>query len=285
MNEAYQIVCALAAFLSVAFFAWFGFHLFGRGWQSYEQKYVQGAERTLEAMYLTMPRQNLLYLSFLSMLLVLGVVSLAFGNLVLGMIAGIAAFPLPGIVIYLLKRHRDRLFHVQLIDALVGMGNALRAGFSLPLAFELLAREMPNPMGQEMRMVVQEMRIGVSLGEALRHLHQRMPSEELDLLITSILVSQEVGGSLAEVFDNIADTIRERHRIQGRVAALTAQGKLQGIVIAALPVGMALFLNVYNPELMRPMFHDWRGVIMLVVMGVMEAAGIYTIFRITQIEA
>jgi len=284
MIEIQPILSVLTAGGAVALFTWFGFQLFGRGWQSYEEKYVRGAERTLDAMYLTMPRQHILYLSLTSMLLVLVVAALAFGNLVLGLVLGLMAFPLPGIVIRLLKRRRDRLFHVQLVDALMGMGNALRAGFSLPLAFELMAREMPNPMGQEMRLLVQEMRVGVTLEEALRHLHDRMPSEDLDLLITSILISQEVGGNLTEIFDNIADTIRERHRIAGKIAALTAQGKLQGFVVALLPVAMALFLNIYNPELMRPMFETWLGVGMLVLIVVLETAGIYTIYRITRIE-
>jgi len=284
MIEIQPILSVLAAGGAVALFTWFGFQLFGRGWQSYEEKYVRGAERTLDAMYLTMPRQHILYLSLTSMLLVLVVAALAFGNLVLGLVLGLMAFPLPGIVIRLLKRRRDRLFHVQLVDALMGMGNALRAGFSLPLAFELMAREMPNPMGQEMRLLVQEMRVGVTIEEALRHLHDRMPSEDLDLLITSILISQEVGGNLTEIFDNIADTIRERHRIEGKIASLTAQGKLQGFVVALLPVAMALFLNIYNPELMRPMFETWLGVGMLVLIVLLETAGIYTIYRITRIE-
>ena len=284
MIEIEPLLAVLAVFGAVSLFAWFGFQLFGRGWQSYEEKYVRGAERSLDAMYLTMPRQHILYLSLTSMVLVLVAAALAFGNLLLGLLLGLMAFPLPGIVVWWLKRRRDRLFQVQLVDALIGMGNALRAGFSLPLAFELLAREMPNPMGQEMRLVVQEMRVGVTMEDALRHLHERMPSEDLDLLITSILVSREVGGNLTEIFDNIADTIRERHRIQGKIAALTAQGKLQGFVVALLPVGIAVFLNLFNPELMRPMFQTWLGGAMIAAVVALELTGIYWIYRITRID-
>ena len=277
-------VSLIAAFGAVSLLAWFGFQLFGKGWQSYEEKYVQGAERSLDAMYLTMPRQHILYLSFMSTVFVTLIVFLSFGNLPLALFLGVPAFFLPGLVIHMLKRRRDRLFGEQLVDALAGMGNALRAGITLQMSFELMAREMPNPMGQEMRLVVQEMRVGVTMEEALRHLAERMPGEELDLFISSVLISREVGGSLTEVFDNIADTIRERHRIEGKIAVLTAQGKMQGIVVALLPVAIGFFLNLWNPELMRPMFHSWLGIAMLAVVVVMELLGGYFIWRLTKID-
>jgi tight adherence protein B len=140
-------------------------------------------------------------------------------------------------------------------------------------------------MGQEMRMVVQEMRVGVTTEEALRHLAVRMPSEDLNLLITCITITREVGGNLSEIFDNIADTIRERHRIQGKVEALTAQGKLQGIVVALLPVAIGIALNVINPDLMRPMYQSWLGVMMICTIVVMESVGTFIIWRLTKIDA
>jgi tight adherence protein B len=173
---------------------------------------------------------------------------------------------------------------VQLVDALMGMGNALRAGHSLPAALELIAREMDNPMGQEMRLVVQEMRIGVPMEEALLHLQTRMPSEDLDILITSIIISRELGGNLAEIFDNIAHTIRERHRIEGKIAALTAQGKLQGAVVSMLPILIGFFLHLTSPRLMQGMLHDWVGWLLLGIIVIMESLGVYNIWRIVSIK-
>ncbi len=273
-----------ASFASVAVFAWVGLSVFARGWQSYEEKYVQDAERSLDAMYLTIPAQQILYLSFVCTVLVTLLVALAIGNLLFGLILGLLAFFVPGLTVHLLKRRRDRKFGVQLVDALAAMGNSLRAGFSLPMALELIAREMDNPMGQEMRVVVREMRLGVSLEQALTNLVERMPSEDLDLLITAITVSREVGGNLAEVFDNIAHTIRDRHRIEGKVRALTAQGRLQGFVVALLPVGIGIFLTIYNPEMMRPMFTTWQGGLLLTSIVILELLGIYTIHRLVSIK-
>ncbi len=111
-----------------------------------------------------------------------------------------------------------------------------------------------------------------------------MSGEDLDILITSISISREVGGNLAEIFDNIADTIRDRHRIEGKIASLTAQGKLQATVISLLPPVIFVALNAWSPELVRPMLRDWRGLALLGLVVVMEAVGVWTIRRIISIR-
>jgi len=258
--------------------------LLGKGFQSYEERYVAGATRTLDAMYLTMTPRQIVSLSVLSALALFIVFAATSRSIILGSVLGALGFLAPIVTIRVLKRRRDKKFGEQLVDGLIAMGNALRVGHSLPAAFELLAREMDNPMGQEMRLLVQELRLGVSLDDALRHLHDRMPGEDLDILMTSITISREVGGNLAEIFDNIADTIRERHRIQGKIAALTAQGKLQGAVIAVLPVVIGLFLNAWSPELFRPMFTHWLGLVMIAAIILMEAVGCFMILKIVSIK-
>jgi len=273
-----------AGFAAVVLLAYNLLCFLSRGLQSYEERYVGGATRTLDAMYLSMTAQQVLYLSLLSTLVIFLIVAVITGKVVLALILGLIAFVAPDMTIRILKWRRDRKFGEQLVDGLVAMGNALRAGHSLPASLELLAREMDNPMGQEMRLVVQEMRLGVSLEDALHHLHDRMPNPDLDILITSVVISREVGGSLTEIFDNIADTIRDRHRLHGKISALTAQGKLQGGVIAFLPVAIGLFLNAWCPALIRPMFTHWLGIAMLCLIVVMEALGIFMIWRIVSIK-
>lgn len=275
------LVCLFSAVVLMTFSL---LRFLSRGWKSYEEKYVVGATRTLDAMYLTMTPQQILYLSLLSTMLVGLLTIVTLRNPILALILGLAAFITPTLVIRVLKWRRDKKFGVQLIDALIAMGNGLRAGYSLPAAFELIAREMENPMGQEMRLLVQEMRLGVGMDEALQHLLDRMPSEDLDILITSISISREVGGNLPEVFDNIADTIRERHRIEGKIASLTAQGKLQATIIAMLPPVIFVALNAWSPELVQPMFNDWRGLSLMALIVVMEAIGIFMISRIISIR-
>jgi len=282
--EAWAYLAVAAVFAGMVILVVNFIQLIFRGFQSYEERYVAGAARTLDAMYLTMTAQQIISLSLLSTLIVFVLVAVTTHNIILSVVIGSAAFLAPIFTIRILKHRRDKKFGEQLVDGLIAMGNALRVGHSLPAAFELLGREMENPMGQEMRLLVQEMRLGVSLEQALEHLNQRMPSEDLDILTTSINISREVGGNLAEIFDNIADTIRDRHRLQGKIGALTATGKLQGIVIAMLPIIIGLFLNAYSPELFKPMFTDWRGMIMLTAIVVMEVIGGFMIWRIVSIK-
>ena len=278
------ILGLIAVFTAVVLVVYSLLQIATRGLQSYEEKYVSGARRTLDAMYLTMTPQQIVYISLLCTLVAAILVGVTTLNPVLGLIAGALAFVAPSGVIRILKWRRDRRFGEQLVDALMGMGNALRAGHSLPAALELIAREVDNPMGQEMRLVVQEMRLGVTMEDALGHLHERMPNDDLDILITSILISRELGGNLAEIFDNIAHTIRERHRIEGKIKSLTAQGKLQGAIIAVLPVLIGLFLNAWSPELMQPMFRDWVGWLLIGAIVILETLGCYMIWRIVSID-
>jgi tight adherence protein B len=282
--QLWAMVTLVSLFAAVVLMTYSIVQFLSRGWKSYEEKYVVGATRTLDAMYLTMTSQQVLYLSLLSTLVVGLIIGVTLKNPILAVILGVAAFITPTLVIRLLKWRRDKKFGTQLVDALIAMGNGLRAGYSLPAAFELIAREMENPIGQEMGLLVQEMRLGVGMDEALQHLHNRMPGEDLDILITSISISREVGGNLAEVFDNIADTIRERHRIEGKVASLTAQGKLQATIIAMLPPVIFVALNAWSPDLVRPLFHDWRGLGLMSLIVVMEALGMAMIWRIVSIR-
>lgn len=282
--NAWVLMVLLSSFAAVVLVVYAAMNVLSRGFKSYEEKYVTGATRTLDAMYLTITPQQIVYLSLLSTLIAFLLTAVTTMNLALGLIVGGLAFITPTVAVRILKRRRDKLFGSQLVDGLIAMGNSLRAGHSLPAAFELLAREMDNPMGQEMRLLAQEMRLGVTMDDALKHLYDRMPSEDLDILMSSILISREVGGNLAEVFDNIADTIRDRHRIQGKIAALTAQGKLQGLVICLLPVAIFLFLNAWSPDLIRPMYTTWLGLAMMGAVVVLETLGMYVIWRLVSIK-
>jgi len=269
---------------AVVLFLLVGFQLFSSGWQSYEEKYVQGAGRTLDAMYLTMPLQHLVYMSFASSA-VIGILSgFIFGSIAWGTILAVVGFALPTIAVRLLKKRRDARFRTQLVDALMNVSNSLRAGFSLHQAFEMIQREMPNPISQEFRLVNQQLRFGLSMEETLNNLHGRMPSEDLDLVATAITISRDVGGNLTEVFDNIADTIRSRHRLYGKIKALTAQGKWQAGLICSLPPLLGIAINAVNPALMEPVYNTIYGWGMIALIVVLQLLGIFTIMKIVDID-
>ena len=151
---------------------------------------------------------------------------------------------------YVKRQQKRRLqkFNDQLSDMLNLMVNGLRAGYSTMQAMEAISKELPAPICDEFRRVVQEMQIGISMETALENLLRRIPSEDLDFVVTAINVQREVGGNLSEILDNISFTIRERVRIKGEVRVLTSQVRTSGSVLSLIPFGLTLILWFLNPE-------------------------------------
>jgi tight adherence protein B len=149
---------------------------------------------------------------------------------------------------------------------------------------ETAAKELAPPMGPELTRVTREVGLGLTIQEALANMYRRMPSDDLDLMITAINVQHEVGGNLAEILDNIAHTIRERIRIHGEIRTITAQQRLSGIILAALPVLLAFIMYILNPEYISRMWQDICGLMMLFTGGIMILLGYFIIRRITDIK-
>jgi len=160
----------------------------------------------------------------------------------------------PNVYVVLASRRRVKRFNNQLGDAINLLANSLRSGYSFLQSMELVSREAPAPMSSEFRRVVQEVGLGLSTANALENLLHRVPSDDLDLLITAVTIQMEVGGNLAQILETIGHTIRERVRIKGEIQVLTAQGRISAWVITLLPVALAIFITVINPGYMAPMF-------------------------------
>ena len=214
----------------------------------------------------------------------------------LGLVLGVLRDPLSGVIgvilgyflprIWVGRRIGGRLgaFNKQLADTITLLSNSLRAGSSFLQSIELVSRETPAPMGEEMGRVVREVNLGLGMEEALSNLVRRIRSDDLDLMVTAIGVQQQVGGNLAEILDTIAFTIRERVRIKGEINTLTAQGRYSGYLVAFLPIGIMITLNFINPEFMQPLFTQLLGQILLGVGAVMMIIGFIAIQKITNIK-
>jgi tight adherence protein B len=271
-------------FVSVALFAWTAVALFGEGVRRYEHLYRQGAERHLEAAWLSIPPQQVVYLSWLCALAVYLLFLLVFAHPWIGLPFALSGLLLPQWGLWWLKRRRDARFGLQLVDALDHLSNALRAGLSLPQAIELIVREMDPPIRQEFGLVVQEMRLGVPMPEALANLLKRMPGDDLDLVVTAVAMAQEVGGNLTEVFDRLAATIRERHRVEGRIRALSAMGRMQGVVMGVLPVALGCFLYFFQPGYFAPMVSTLWGWMLILGIVLWEGLGAFFVWRTVSID-
>ncbi len=191
--------------------------------------------------------------------------------------------------IYVRRQQAKRLirFNDQLADMLNLMVNGLRAGYSTMQAMEAVSKEMPAPISDEFRRVVQEMQLGVPMETGLDNLLRRIPSEDLDLVITAINVQREVGGNLAEILDTISYTIRERVRIKGEIRVLTSQVMYSGRFLAMMPLMIAGVLWLVNRPYMMQFFNPATripGIIALVVGALMVISGYIVMNKIASIE-
>ncbi len=180
----------------------------------------------------------------------LGLVAWFLGNRhpVSALIGGVAGSVLPGQYVKYQKRRRLQKFNDQLPDMLNLMVNGLRAGYSTMQAMEAISKELPPPLCDEFKRVVQEMQIGIPMETALENLLRRIPSEDLDFVVTAINVQREVGGNLSEILDSISFTIRERIRIKGEVRVLTSQVRASGTLLSLVPFGLVCVLWFINPD-------------------------------------
>lgn len=175
-------------------------------------------------------------------------------SLVSFLIGAFAGSILPGIYVRRQQTRRLQKFGDQLADMLNLMVNGLRAGYSTMQAMEAISKELPSPISDEFRRVVQEMQLGVPMHLALDNLHRRIPSDDLDFVITAINVQREVGGNLSEILDTISFTIRERVRIKGEIRVLTAQVRTSGTAMALIPIFLTIFLWFLNRDYMMSFF-------------------------------
>lgn len=205
-------------------------------------------------------------------------------NAIIGWVGVVIGFIVPQFVVKRIKLKRVQKFNSQIGDSLVVMSNSLRAGFSFLQAMELVSREMPAPISVEFGRTLREMNLGTPTEEALVGLTKRIESEDLDLVITAVLIQRQVGGNLAEVLDGISHTIRERIRIKGEIRTLTAQGRISGMIVGVLPLAIGLILSVINPKYVGTLFVNPIGWVMMTVGVISMTIGIALIKKIVDIK-
>ncbi len=205
-------------------------------------------------------------------------------SLLVGLVLGIGGGFLPTLYIRSRQSRRLRAFDGQLPDVLDHLQGSLRAGYGLLQAVEWVSRQIPDPAGMEFDRVVREVQLGRTLLDALDSMVRRIPSDDLALIITAIRIQYEVGGSLAEVLETVAHTIRERVRIHREIRVLTAQQRYSGYVLMALPIGLAAFLMVVNPEYEMRLFEPGPTLCIPIGAAVMMVIGYIIMRKIIEIE-
>lgn len=183
-----------------------------------------------------------------------------------------------------LDARRREKFNSQLPEALATMSNALRAGFSISQAFESVVEQGEKPMSEEFAILQQQLRIGMSFEDALESMAGRVGSDDLSLVTTAILVSRKTGGNVTEIFDKISETIRGRMKIERKVKTLTAQGRMQGLVVSAMPIFLCLVMCVLKPKMMIPFLTSATGLLCMGATVVLITLGWLMIRKIVKID-
>lgn len=282
------------AFASVLFAAIaiidFGVYIAAR----YRERYLQEARTELDDVLIQIPAARVLEISiaFSACGVVASALLLSFSAeqisaqtlLIVTLTSACVLFPIPRVILRYLKMRRLNKFSTQLEDALNMISGALKAGFSINQALEEVADQDIHPLSVEFRLLTQEIRLGVSLEQALENMSRRMESEDFELVSVAISTARKTGGELTSTLSRVAALIRERVRIAQKVRALTAMGRMQAIMIGAMPFLLLWGMYHVSPHLIRSFFSTPLGVIALIVVTLMDIAGFLWIRKITKIE-
>lgn len=207
-----------------------------------------------------------------------------FGQWFMALPGGLVGYFLPRIFVGFRQGQRQSAFASQLPDAISLLANSMRSGYSLPQSMELLSREGSPPISTEFARVVREIGLGLGLEPALNNMTRRIRNDDLDLLVTAVLVQQEVGGNLASILEIIGHTIRERIRIKGEIKVLTAQQTSAGGLVGSMPVVLTVILFLINPTYMNELFSNLIGNIIFCIAAGLLIVAAFLIRKIVDIQ-
>ncbi len=276
-------VATLVVAAAVVMFSLLALSVLGRAYGKYQERYLVKSVGDFSNMFLFIDGRQMMILNICVTALLLLIGFFFFGTFFTLVLAALGFF-VPMLLVRWLRNRRIKRFNVQLVDSLNAMASAFKAGLTFPQAIEQVAMDAGAPLSQEFTLFVREIKLGVPMDEALQAMADRVGCEDLDLVVTSTIISRQLGGNMAEMFDTIAMTIRERFRLEGKIKALTSQGRMQGWVVAMLPLVLGLVINWMRPDLMEPMFESLFGYVLIGLIIVMELLGIWLIRKIVNIN-
>lgn len=255
-----------------------------QSWGRYRARFTTDAKTSLEDMFLFIDPQRLFFFNMGLVVVVPLIIVLLTGAVPLAVIAALVLFVLPRTTYGYLKKRREAKLIEQMPDALNMMSGSLRSGASLAIAMDLVATETAPPFSQELSLVLREQKLGVSLDDAFESFAKRVNLEDVNLMVAAIVISKDVGGNLSEVLERLASTLRTKAALEGKIRALTSQGKLQGWIVGLLPVFLGFVLFQMEPEAMAPLFTTYYGYGVIAVVSVLLILGGVFIKKIITID-
>lgn len=278
------IVVTLIVALSAALLAWVAIEVGTAGLQRYRDSFTHRVRFQAREFFLFIDPRQLFIANLAAMALIGAAAWLAFDSFVAVLpVLGLMAV-VPRLLYAWMRRRRLLKFEEQLPDALMMLAGGMRAGAGLSSALNQLVAEARAPLVQEFSLMLREQRLGVTLEQSLNNLGRRMPTQTTTLVVSAMRIAVETGGGLAETLERTSHTIRSRLQMEGKIRALTAQGKMQAWVVGLLPLFLMFILNKMEPEAMSELWHTPLGWGVLAVIVFLEVMGVYVVRKIVTID-
>jgi len=254
------------------------------GFTTYRQRFTEKSEASLREAFLFIEADRLFRFVIIGALVVPALLWLLTGSFLPPLIGLFVVTMLPSLTYRVISNRRRHRIVLQLPDALTMLASAMRAGTSLQTALDIVIKETPAPLAQELGVVAREQRLGVTLEDALESMARRLKLEDVDLVVAAMTIAKEVGGNLAETLERLSGTLRAKAVMEGKIRSLTSQGKLQGWIVGALPLFLGVVLWFMEKDSMRPLVTTWWGWVVVGVIVIMEAIGAFMIKKIVTID-
>jgi len=273
------LLTAAAILLAVGMFPFLFLKL--EGWQSRRE---QAIARELDKSFYVKGQERIMRLRYILPLIAGILVFVFFQSFIFAVLGAVFGLFIPSMLLKIRDTQRRNKFNNQILDAIMVLSSSLKGGLSLLQALEVLTEEMPAPMNQEIGLVVRENRMGINLEDSLVNLNKRMDMEELRLVVNAILVARETGGDLTKVLARLSVTIRDNRKLKDSIKTLTLQGRLQGIIMSALPFLFVWWVLMFNPKHFDIMLNTEQGRVLLFIAVVLQIVGMLLIKKFSAIK-
>ncbi|MCL1066077.1 type II secretion system F family protein [Shewanella olleyana] len=278
------MIVVIMAFISISLFVWSIKHLSAKFALRYHDTFTSSARTNLSDMFLFIEPRQLFVLNMLTLFSMPIVFRIFFGTWALGILISLFLALIPRFAYKFLHKRRRRKFVHQLPDGLNMVATSMQSGANVTSAIEFMAEEMESPMKQEFQLFLREQRLGVEFNKALDNMLVRIPEDEFQLVTAGMQISREVGGNLAEVLLRLSDTLRRKIEMEGKIDALTSQGKMQGVVMTLLPIFIGVVLYHMEPSSMGRILTEPMGWALMVLIAIMLTCGYMSIRKIVAID-
>ena len=250
----------------------------------YKEKFTENADANAADMFMTVDAGRLFTINLVAVVLIPLLVLVITREWIVPSALFVFLLFVPVIIYRNMRSKRLRKFEEQLPDGLVMMAGSMQAGASLNIAIDNLIKEQPAPISQEFELFNREQRIGVDFDLSLDHMDERIPLQDFAMFTSALRINRDIGGNLAEILETLSDTLRKKHQMEGKIDSLTAQGRLQGIVMTGLPVLLGVLLYFLEKDAMSQLWTTKIGYAVLAVIITMEFLGFIMIKKITTIN-